>query len=493
MPNLYAVIKEKLTPTTKTILQYQDSAYTFHNIDSQTAKLAACLKKAGLKPGDRLCAIIEKSDSNVFLYLACVRVGIVYVPLNHAFTKEELDYFIEDSKPSLIMISERRKKEIQALARKYNSALNTLNDLELTNEDHEIYQVKEHSLAAIIYTSGTTGKPKGAMLTHHALQVNAEDLITIWGITERDTILHVLPLFHVHGLFFALHTALLTGASIIMLLKYDSDLFFQNLPNANIFMGVPTHYTLILNDKRLQRRACQHMRLWISGSAPLLPSVIEAFQTKTGYTILERYGMSETGIITSNPLEGERRAGTVGFPLPHVELQIKDDIVQVKGPGLFSGYWNKPEKTKEAFNKGYFITGDRGKINNGYLSLGGRNNDTFKSGGELINPFEIEEIINKHTAVSESAVIGIDHPVWGQAVVAVVAPKIAENIKELIESTLRESLSAYKIPKHIIFLDKLPKNTMGKVQKVVLREMFKDTFRDVLHVNSNGKRLVSKL
>lgn len=426
-------------------------------------RLAALLKAKGVGVGDRVAMQAPKTPEAILLYLATLQIGAVFLPLNTAYTQSEVNYFLGDAEPKLFVT------DAAALARE---AETLAPDLSVTPRD-------ENDLAALIYTSGTTGRSKGAMLSHGNLAANALALHQAWGFSERDVLLHALPIFHVHGLFVALHCALLSGAPMLWLAKYDDDAVIAALPRATVMMGVPTFYTRLLEEKRFTRAAAAHMRVFISGSAPLLESTHAELEARTGKRILERYGMSEAVIITSNPLDGERLAGSVGFPLPGVELRIDGEdtgVVQIKGPSVFSAYWRMPEKTKEEFTAdGFFITGDVGRVDEtGRLWLSGRAKDLIISGGYNVYPKEIELVLDEMPGVIESAVIGAPHPDFGESVVAVIAGKGDE---AAIIKAAREKLAAFKAPKRVFFVDDLPRNAMGKVQKNLLRDKYRDVFQ----------------
>jgi malonyl-CoA/methylmalonyl-CoA synthetase len=424
-------------------------------------RLAALLKAKGVAAGDRVAMQAAKSPEAIFLYLATLQIGAVFLPLNTAYTQSEVDYFLNDAAPKLFVT------DAVALAREAAALAPEL----------AIAPRAESDLAALIYTSGTTGRSKGAMLSHGNLAANALALQRAWGFSERDVLLHALPIFHVHGLFVALHCALLSGAPMLWLAKYDDDAVIAALPRASVMMGVPTFYTRLLEEKRFTREAAAHMRVFISGSAPLLESTFAAFEARTGKRILERYGMSEAVIITSNPLEGERLAGSVGYPLPGVDLRLGDDgVVQIKGPSVFSGYWRMPEKTKEEFTSdGYFITGDVGRLDEtGRLWLSGRAKDLIISGGYNVYPKEIELVLDEMAGVVESAVIGAPHPDFGEGVVAVIA---GSGDEPAVIAAARQKLAAFKVPKRVFFVEDLPRNAMGKVQKNLLRDKYKNVFR----------------
>ncbi len=426
------------------------------------ARLAGLLVERGVQPGDRVAVQAPKSPEAVMLYLATLKAGAVYLPLNTAYTPAEIEYFLRDAEPRIFV------QDATALAAEASGCEPLAAAVPRAAAD----------LASIIYTSGTTGRSKGAMLSHGALADNALALHRIWGFTPDDVLLHALPIFHVHGLFVALHCAFLSGAPMVWLAKFDEDQVLAGLERATVMMGVPTFYGRLLADARFTREAAAHMRLFISGSAPLLESTFAAFEERTGQRILERYGMSEAVIITSNPLDGERVAGSVGFPLPGVDLRIaggETGVIQIKGPSVFSGYWRNPEKTAEEFTAdGYFITGDVGRQDlDGRVWISGRAKDLIISGGYNVYPKEIELLLDEMEGVAESAVIGVPHPDFGEAVIAVV---IGQGEEAAIIGLAREKLAAFKCPKRVMFVDELPRNAMGKVQKNLLRERFTGLF-----------------
>jgi malonyl-CoA/methylmalonyl-CoA synthetase len=387
----------------------------------------------------------------------------VFLPLNTAYTRSEIDYFLADAEPTIFVTDARAFAAEAAAAEPLNEA-----------EPREA-----GDLAALIYTSGTTGRSKGAMLSHGALAANAEALVAAWGYGRADLLLHALPIFHVHGLFIATHCALMTGAPMLWLDRFEESAALAALPRASVMMGVPTFYTRLLADPRFTRAAAAHMRLFISGSAPLLPQTFEAFEQRTGMRILERYGMSEAVIITTNPLQGERVAGSVGFPLPGVALRIEGGAqvggIEIKGPSVFSGYWRNPEKTREEFTPdGYFKTGDVGRLDgDGRVWISGRAKDLIISGGYNVYPKEVELVLDAQPGVIESAVIGAPHGDFGETVIAVIE---GEGDEAALIAATRAELAAFKAPKRVIFVDALPRNAMGKVQKNVLRARYKDLF-----------------
>ena len=468
--------------------------YTYADVERESARLARFFTDLGIAKGARIVAQVDKSPEAILLYLAVLRAGFVYLPLNMAYQRNELEYFLRDAEPSAVVCAPSSKKLFDELRHTAGVAhCYTLDDAgggslidasRTAAIDFATTTVDENDLAAILYTSGTTGRAKGAMLTHGNLCSNAQTLHAYWGFTQSDVLLHALPLFHVHGLFVATNVCLLNAGKIVFLSKFDTERVIANLPRATVFMGVPTYYTRLLAQPKFDRDVCRNMRLFTSGSAPLLPDTFAAFRDRTGHTILERYGMTETGMNTSNPLDGARIAGTVGLPLPGVSVRVVDDrdaplaaetvgAIQVKGPNVFRGYWRMPEKTREEFTAdGYFRTGDVGKFNTaGYLSIIGRSKDLVITGGYNVYPKEIELLIDRMPEVLESAVVGVPHPDFGEAVTAVVVKRPGASITadEIIDR-LRGEIANYKVPKRVQFVDDLPRNAMGKVQKNILRD-----------------------
>jgi malonyl-CoA/methylmalonyl-CoA synthetase len=437
--------------------------WSYGELETAAGRFAALLKAKGVKAGDRVAVQAPKSVECVALYLAVLKAGAVYLPLNTAYTKAEIDYFLADAEPALFV----------------TDAAGLFPEAAPLSPLGETHEADAGDLAAIVYTSGTTGRSKGAMLSHGALEANGRALTEAWGFSADDALLHALPIYHVHGLFIALHCVFLAGAKALWLAKFDEDAVLRALPRATAMMGVPTFYARLLADPRFTREAAQHMRVFICGSAPLLPSTFEDFEARTGQRILERYGMSEAAIITTNPLMGERIAGSVGYPLPGVSLRVADDgIVQIKGPSVTTGYWRNPEKTAEAFTAdGYFITGDVGRLDDdGRLWLSGRVSDLIISGGLNVYPKEIELVLDELPGVIESAVIGCPHADFGEAVVAVIA---GEGEEAAVIAAARERLAAFKAPKRVFFVGDLPRNAMGKVLKAELRRRYADAFEGV--------------
>ena len=482
-------------------LQMQDGTTLTHGqFLQQAAQYANVLTNFGLTLGDRVAVQIEKSPQSLAIYAACVQAGLIFLPLNTAYTASELSYFVEDSGARVLICDPKSQESLTPLAQTTGAQLETMNALgsgsfaqKAAPQPTEFSTVprKAEDLAAFLYTSGTTGRSKGAMLRQNNLLSNAEVLTDHWAFSATDVLLHALPIFHTHGMFVATNIALLSGCKILFLPKFDREAIIALLPQATSMMGVPTFYTRLLDDPRFDRALTGHMRLFISGSAPLLAETHKLFEERSGHRILERYGMTETNMSTSNPYEGERRAGTVGFPLPGIELKITDsttgetlpqgDIgeIEVRGANVFKGYWNMPEKTAEELRSdGFFITGDLGMIDaDGYVHIVGRNKDLIISGGFNIYPKEIEAVLDAQEGVLESAVIGVPHPDFGETVLALIVPS-AERAPDLdaIHAQISQSLARFKLPKKLILLPELPRNTMGKVQKNTLRDQFRDLF-----------------
>ena len=460
-------------------------------------RAANVLFETGLGPGDRLALQVEKSLDALAIYGACMTTGVIFVPLNPAYTPEEAAYFIGDATPRLVICDPAQTDRIDPIAAENRAKLLTLDATgggsfaEAAAEMPESFAPmprRSDDLAAFLYTSGTTGRSKGAMLTHDNLLSNAQALVETWRITASDVLLHALPIFHTHGLFVAINTTLLAGAGMIYLPRFDVDRVLEALPDATTMMGVPTFYTRLLDAPGFDAERTRHMRLFVSGSAPLAAETHRRLEARTGHRIVERYGMSETGMNTSNPCDGERRAGTVGPPLPGVEVRITGDgrtlpegetgQIEVRGPNVFKGYWQMPEKTAtELSPDGWFATGDLGRIGaDGYVEIVGREKDLIISGGYNVYPKEIEALIDVEPGVRESAVIGVPHPDFGEAVVALVVADGAGPDLKAIEATLTERLANYKRPKRLIATGELPRNTMGKVQKAELRRVHSALF-----------------
>jgi malonyl-CoA/methylmalonyl-CoA synthetase len=479
----------------------KDRSYSYADIDERSAQFARYLTELGASPGDRVSVQVEKSPESLCLYLACLRAGLVFHPLNMAYKSSELEYFLGNAEPSIVVCDPRNEDAIRPIAGAAGvdhlltldaDGGGTLSD----NTSHlpttfETLRREADDLAALLYSSGTTGVPKGIMLTHRNLLRNTEALVEAWGFTQSDRLLHALPIFHVHGLFVAIGCALLSGCSMRWLPAYDAKQVIKYLPECTVLMGVPTYYTRLLADASFTKSIAANARLFISGSAPLLEETFAEFENRTGHRILERYGMTETNMNTSNPLDGERKPGTVGPPLPGVEVRVSDDDgkvlsvdeignLQVRGPNVFIGYWKMPDKTAEDFTgDGFFNTGDNGKIDSdGYVSIVGRARDVVITGGLNVYPKEVEIFIDDLPGVKESAVIGVPHADFGEAVVAVVVPEgDSQPDENYIITEAKEQLANFKVPKRVVIIDELPRNTMAKVQKNVLREEYNDLFK----------------
>ena len=499
--NLYTYFEQKfLRYSNRSFLVSDHRTFKYDEIHNETGRYVSMFTEMQINKGDRIVVQVEKSIEAVLLYLACLRYGAIYIPLNPAYTKEEVEYFLQDSDPTLFVCIPERESSMRALATEIGipnlislgqnvdgSIFDKLMNLE---SSQHVANCSEDDLAAILYTSGTTGRSKGAMLTHHNLLSNALILLDYWCWDEDDVLLHALPIFHVHGLFVALHCALLNSSKVIFLDRFDTKRIIKELPNSTVMMGVPTFYVRLLRDNEFNKEKCSNMRLFISGSAPLLPETFYSFESLTGKKILERYGMTETGMLTSNPYNGDRIAGTVGYLLPTVKGRISNQngqpvsdeeigILEVKGPNIFTGYWGMPEKTASEFRSdGYFVTGDMASIDNtGRISIVGREKDLVISGGYNVYPKEIESILDEISGVNESCVIGLTHVDFGEAVTAlIVEEKHSKTSEEEIFKILKDKLAKYKQPKAIMFIDELPRNTMGKVQKNVLRLKYKEYY-----------------
>ena len=500
--NLYSLLAERFpADRSRPFLELPDgSVQDYAHLEAQAGRYAALLRELGVKPGERVAVQTEKSPNAIYFYLGCLRAGAVYLPLNTAYTKAEVSYFLNDAEPRLVLCRPESIDQMRDIAEtagvEHVHTMDAQGGGSLTEAamklapSEEVEPRDEDDLAAILYTSGTTGRSKGAMLSHANLSSNAFTLHRIWGFRAGDVLLHALPIFHVHGLFIATNTTLANGSSMIFLPRFDADEILRLLPRATLMMGVPTFYVRLLAHPGFTREASAHMRLFISGSAPLLEETFHAFEQRTGQRILERYGMTEAGMITSNPYDGERRAGTVGFPLPDVQVRVADSegrilgpneigVLEAKGPNIFKGYWRMPEKTAEEFRPdGFFITGDVAKIDErGYVHIVGRAKDLIISGGYNVYPKEIELVIDAQPGVVESAVIGLPHPDFGEAVAAVVTRTSADATDEAtILAGIKGELAGFKLPKKLFFVDELPRNTMGKVQKAQLRQTYRDSF-----------------
>ncbi|MEO8249629.1 MAG: malonyl-CoA synthase [Burkholderiales bacterium] len=515
--NLFAALRAGFPADLDKVAIETDSglAYSWRDLDSASAMIANLFDSLDLPPASRIAVQVEKSVEALMLYLATLRAGHVFLPLNTAYQSAEIKYFLNDAEPAVVVCRSAAFSWMSQIAFSSSGTKNvfTLEDdrsgslLERAAQfgrEHQVAARGGDDLAAILYTSGTTGRSKGAMLSHDNLLSNARVLHDYWGWSEQqkkggDVLIHALPIFHVHGLFVAIHGALLSGSQMLWLSKFDPRRVLEWMPRATVFMGVPTLYVRLLSEAGLNRKVAKNMRLFVSGSAPLLLDTFDQWRERTGHTILERYGMSETAMLVSNPYradmryggQDERRGGTVGFPLPGVDLRVVDDEggpvgegevggIQVVGPNVFQGYWRMPEKTKEEFTvDGYFKTGDVGRIDErGYVQIVGRSKDLIISGGYNVYPAEIEGCLNELPGVAESAIVGVPHPDFGEVGVALVVPRPGADLDpEALLAELKTRLANFKIPKHCEVVAQLPRNTMGKVQKNVLREQYAGLFR----------------
>ncbi len=458
--------------------------FTYADVFNLSGQIANTLRAAGLKPDDRVAAQVEKSITALALYLAVVRCGAIFLPLNTAYTDSEMAYFLSDAEPRILVCDPARaiaSPKFTTLTLSANNEGTLVERAKTQSADFSTAQRNRDDLAAILYTSGTTGKSKGAMLSHGNLLSNAKSLVQIWHFTADDILIHALPTYHTHGLFVATNTILLVSATMIYLPKFDADQITALMPRATTLMGVPTFYTRLLAHPKLDKATTKNIRLFISGSAPLLAETHREWSLKTGHAILERYGMTETNMNSSNPYDGERIAGSVGFPLPDVDIRIdapqgEIGMIEIKGPNVFKGYWRNPEKTAAEFRDGYFISGDLGRFDaHGYLHIVGRGKDLVITGGFNVYPIEIENEIDAIDGVLESAVIGLPHKDFGEAVTAIVV-KNGDVTEAKIKSALNIKLAKFKQPKAIIFVESLPRNAMGKVQKNVLRDTYKNHY-----------------
>jgi malonyl-CoA/methylmalonyl-CoA synthetase len=502
--NLFDLIaaRAKNNPAKMALETSDATALTYGALIERSARAANALVALGVEPGDRVAAQVDKSTDAIVLALACLHAGAALLPLNTAYTLAELEYFLGDAEPALTVCRPELLLSIRELANKLG--LRSVESLGVARDgtfaeriaaaptEFETVARARDDLAAILYTSGTTGRSKGAMLTHENLSSNNLTLVDCWRFTSADRLIHALPIFHTHGLFVAVNVALLSGATMIFQHRFDPDAVIAAMPGATSLMGVPTFYTRLLDHPGLTREACANMRLFVSGSAPLLAETHAAWRERTGHAILERYGMTETNMITSNPYEGERRAGTVGFALPGVSVRICEPesgapvpdgeigVIEVKGPNVFRGYWRMPDKTAQEFRSdGFFITGDVGRVDaDGYIHIVGRAKDLVISGGFNVYPKEVEDEIDAIDGVLESAVIGVPHPDFGEGVTAVVVPRQGAALTEAaILSALAGRLAKFKAPKRAFVVESLPRNAMGKVQKAALRETYRDIYR----------------
>ena len=498
--NLYSLLSERFRARrTHTCIETDTGrCYRYGDLEQASARYARFLSGLGLEPGDRVAVQTEKTPQALFFYLGCLRANLIYLPLNTAYRQAEIEYFLDDAEPRFVLCDPGALDIVRALATARGiehvftldaQGHGTLPDAcSSTAPEFTTVAARDDDVAVILYTSGTTGKPKGAMLTHGNLVSNAKTLHQAWGWRADDVLLHALPLFHIHGLFVACHCALLGASTMLFLAKFNADTVVRLLPRATVFMGVPTYYTRLLANPTFGRETCGRMRLFTSGSAPLLAQTFEEFADRTGHRILERYGMTETGMNTSNPLDGPRVPETVGPPLAGVSVRIvsHDDRdlpagevgqLLVKGPNVFKGYWRQPDKTAEAFTAdGWFRTGDLARRDaNGYVAIVGRIKDLIITGGLNVYPKEIETYIDELDGVAESAVIGLPHPDFGEAVTAVVvrARGHEDMTEESLLQALKQKIAGYKVPKRVFFVAELPRNAMGKVQKSLLRNQYR--------------------
>ncbi len=501
--NLYALFQSRFPedPDAPFIETEDGRRLTYGGLETESARIARFLGGLGVGKGERVVVHVDKSPRALVLYLACLRLGAVYVPLNAAYTSSEIGFFLGDARPRVMVCRPSALDELRGAAERAGVArLATLDEegegslwegSRGLDPEPAVAEAGADDLAVILYTSGTTGRSKGAMLSHGNLSSNAVVLHRAWGFRRGDVLLHALPIFHTHGLFVATNCVLLNGTGMVFLPRFDADAVVRLLPRATLFMGVPTYYTRLLCHPALTPELCRHMRLFVTGSAPLLAETFNRFRERTGHTILERYGMTETGMLTSNPLEGERVAGSCGQALPGVELRIAGEhgavlgpgevgVIEVRGPNVFRSYWRLPEKTKAEFREdGFFITGDIGRLDaKGYLTIMGRAKDLVISGGINVYPKEVEDRIDAIEGVAESAVIGVPHADFGEGVVAIVtkAPKGGDLSADAIIQHLKGELADFKLPKRVVFVDELPRNAMGKIEKGVLRDRYKDSF-----------------
>ena len=499
--NLFSRLFDGLDDPSKLAIEQLDgSRISYADLIGRAGRIANVLVARGVKPGDRVAAQTEKSVSGLVLYLATVRAGAVYLPLNTAYTLNELDYFIGDAEPSLVVCDPSKAEGIGSIAAKVGARVETLGAdgkgslteaADKAKPEFSTVARGNDDLAAILYTSGTTGRSKGAMLSHDNLASNSLTLVDYWRFTDDDVLIHALPIYHTHGLFVASNVTLFARASMIFLPKFDPDLIIKLMARSTVLMGVPTFYTRLLHNPALSKETTSHMRLFVSGSAPLLAETHREWFARTGHAVLERYGMTETNMNTSNPYDGERVPGAVGHPLPGVSVRVTDPetgkdlgretigMIEVKGPNVFKGYWRMPEKTKAEFRgDGFFITGDLGKIDDkGYVHILGRGKDLVISGGFNVYPKEIESEIDAMPGVVESAVIGVPHADFGEGVTAVVVRQPGATVDEAaVLKGLEGRLAKFKMPKRVFIVDDLPRNTMGKVQKNVLRDTYANIY-----------------
>jgi malonyl-CoA/methylmalonyl-CoA synthetase len=500
--NLFSRLFDRLDDPNRLAIETLEGKHiSYGDLIARTGQMANVLVSRGVKVGDRVAAQTEKSVTGLVLYLATVRAGAIFLPLNTAYTLNELDYFITDAEPSLVVCDPAKAEGIRKIAAKVAAKVETLDShgagslTEAADKAPAAFETVlrgNDDLAAILYTSGTTGRSKGAMLSHDNLASNSLTLVDYWGFSDKDVLIHALPIYHTHGLFVASNVTLFARASMIFLPRFDPDLIIKLMARATVLMGVPTFYTRLLQNPALSKEAAKHMRLFVSGSAPLLADTHREWAARTGHAVLERYGMTETNMNTSNPYDGERVAGAVGYPLPGISVRVTDPetgkvlspdtigMIEVKGPNVFKGYWRMPEKTQSEFrDDGFFITGDLGKIDDkGYVHILGRGKDLVISGGFNVYPKEIESEIDAMPGVVESAVIGVPHADFGEGVTAVLVCSRGADVSEAsVLNALDGRLAKFKMPKRVFIVNELPRNTMGKVQKNVLRETYRDIYK----------------
>ena len=501
--NLYSLLRERFPadPAARWIATPSGNTWRYSDIDPTCARYAGALRSLGVSRGDRVLVQVEKSPETLLLYLATLRLGAIFVPLNTAYTATEVAYFLSDARPRVFIARAESRSALHQATTDVGAQLLIFDDegqdsfedvLAAASPIEEIEAVASDDIASIIYTSGTTGRSKGAMLTHHNLASNALALNRLWGFRATDVLMHALPIYHVHGLFVAVHCAMLSGIEMRFLPRFDANEVVRQLSEITVMMGVPTFYSRLLQTPGFDKTGCKNMRLFISGSAPLLEQTWQAFFEQTGHRILERYGMSEAVMIASNPLDGDRIPGTVGFALPEISVRICDadnkvlgpgetGVLQMRGPNVFKGYWQMPEKTASEFtDDGFFISGDMAQMDEeGRVTIVGREKDLVISGGLNIYPKEIEEAIDTLEGVSETAVIGVPHADLGEGLVAVICPHEGAKIDpDAMITALKSRLAGFKVPRRIFTVDELPRNSMGKVQKNLLREKFEDAFKD---------------
>ena len=500
--NLFSKFAENWDPAAVFLTAPGGETYRYSDVLTLSGQVSQFLAASGIRAGDRVSVQAEKSVDYLWLYLGCLRGGFAFHPLNPAYTKVELDYFFTDAEPGIVIYDPANTSianevaEAAGVTRLFTMASDGSGSFRdaynATATSEAVAPTQPDDIAALLYSSGTTGQPKGIPLTHANIAINARELADAWGFSDKDVLLHALPMFHTHGLFIALNCTFMSGSSVRYLPRFDADTVIDEFANASVMMGVPTYYTRLLKSSRLDSAACQSIRLFTSGSAPLREDTFFDFESRTGRTIVERYGMSETVVLTSNPLDGARKAGTVGIALPSVEVRIADandaslpvgeiGRIQVRGPNVFKAYWRKPEKTAEDFTAdGYFDTGDQGCLDaDAYVSIVGRAKDLIISGGLNVYPVEVEQTLNECPLVQEAAVIGVPHADFGEAVVAVVIASATEVFdEEQIRAFGRERLASFKLPKRVIAIDDLPRNAMGKVQKNLLRDRYADLMGD---------------